>query len=114
MPEVRRGQEAGDLIRFRGMYRALACLLVLGSAAPARADALDDVSARLQKLRGRMAKAPPELVAVDADLKAARTHEDAAADAEARVQVRDPDATAQAKKAVAERRAAGREAQKAA
>src|SRR4051794_19289509 len=95
------------------MHRALLCFVLLGSAGPAWADALDDVGSRVQKIRTRMVKPPPELAVADAGIKAARLHDDAANDAEARVQVRDPDATAQAKKAVAERRAASREALKA-
>src|SRR5262245_49857584 len=95
------------------MYRFLLCMCLAGVAAPAWADALDDVGARVAKIRGRMVKPPPELAQAEADIKSARQHDDAATDAEARVQVRDPDATAQAKKAVAERKAAGLDAQKA-
>src|SRR2546429_592551 len=68
------------------MHRALLCFVLLGSVGPAWADALDDVGARVQKIRGRMVKPPPELALADTDLKAARVHDDTATDAEARVQ----------------------------
>jgi tetratricopeptide (TPR) repeat protein len=91
------------------MHRLAACIVILGAVAPAQAnDALDDVSARVTKFRTRLIKPPPELGPAEGFLKQARIHMDAAADAEARVQVRDPDATNQAKKALAEQRSAGR------
>jgi len=93
------------------MRRALVCLVILGLAAPAEADALDDVAARVQKVRSRLARPPAELAPAQSALRQARAHDDAAAEAEARVQLRDPDATVQAKRVVEERRAAGRAAE---